>query len=154
MRKIDSVVSGDSRRRRRSGVALIGALVTLGIVSALLASIGGLIAANRRQIEHRQQEIQVGWLARGGIELAAAGLLDAPDSYKGQSWKPIPRSEVRIAVEREKGSKDAFRVVSEARYPTTMRTAAARWITRRLRRVVDGDRVRIEVSAAEEPAKR
>ena len=140
--------------RRRRGMALVAALVTLAIVSTLMASIAWHITANRRMAEHRRHRIQAGWLARGGLELAAAGLLGDPERYKGESAKPIEQSQVRITVEPEAGSKDVYKVVSEARYPTNMRNVVVHSVTRRMHRVVDGEQVRIEVLAEKAPAKR
>jgi hypothetical protein len=154
MRQVFSSALAGRPGGRRRGIALVGALAALMLVSAMMASIGWHMAANRRMAEHRQDEIQAGWLARGGIELAAIGLLDAPDKYKGETAKPAPRSEVRVTVEREEGAKDVFRVVSEVRYHADVRTRVVRSIERRLRRVSDGSKVRIEVLPAKKTVAR
>jgi type II secretory pathway pseudopilin PulG len=139
--------AGPGREPRR-GVALVGVVVVLAVVSAMMVSISWNIVANRRQAEHRRQEIQARALAASGIELAVAGLLGDADRYKGETFKPIPHAEVRITAEREEGARDVFRVVSEVRYPTDIPNNLKLSVERRLRRVTDGDQVRIEMLPA------
>lgn len=132
------------RRHSRLAVALMEALVALAVASVLMGTITWQVLANRRWIEHRQHQQQSQWLARAGVELAADRLLNAA-AYRGETLSPIPNSEVKIVVQPEAGEAGAFRVVSEARYPTDIKETVARSVTRRFRRVVDGERVRLEV---------
>jgi len=153
MRRASSAAGSPGHRARR-GVALLGAVAALVVVSALVATAGWHVLLNRRLAERREHQLQAGWLARAGVELATARLLGDPEGYAGESAEPVARSQVRVTVEREKGSSETFRVVSEARYPTDGRGVVVRELTRRLRRVSEGGRVRLEVLPAEEPASR
>jgi hypothetical protein len=129
-------------------------VAALVVVSALVATAGWHVLLNRRLAERREHQLQAGWLARAGLELAAARLLGDPEGYAGESAEPVARSLVRVTVQREKGSPDTFRVVSEARYPTDARGVVVRELTRRLRRVSEGGRVRLEVLPPEGSASR
>lgn len=129
----------------RHAAALIEALVALAAASVLMGTITWQVLANRRLVEHRQHQQQSQWLARAGVELAADRLLSGAGEYRGENLSPVPKSELKIAVHPEPGKKGVYRVVSEARYPTDIKESVARSETRRLRRMLDGDRVRVEV---------
>jgi type II secretory pathway component PulK len=145
-------VAGRWGSRSRRGAALVGVLVALALVTVLMATVGWHMVANRRLAEHRQQQLQADWLARAGIEMAVARLLSDPGGYRGETLEPVSRSQVRITVEGERGGANRFRLVSEARYPTGDRyRVVVRSLSCRVRRVTDGDRVRIEVVPAREP---
>jgi hypothetical protein len=118
-------------------------LLLLAVIAMLLAAISWQIAANRRRAEHRQHQLQAAWMARAGVELACARLLTDPADYQGETVEPMPRSQVRIKVQKEKG--DRFLITSEGRYPADAHAAVVRSITRRVQRTADGDRVVIEV---------
>src|SRR4051794_17799207 len=134
----------------RRGVALIGALVALSVVSVVLVATGWHFAANRRLAERRQHQLQAAWLARAGVELAAGRLLTDPGEYTEESVELLPRSRVRLTVRREPGAPNSFRVVSEARYPADAPTAVVRSLTRLVRRKAGGAGVRLEVAVAGE----
>src|SRR5918911_63539 len=99
-----------ARRGPRRGVALLAALVTLSLVSVVLVAVSWQITANRRLAERRQHQLQADWLARAGVELAVGRLLADPDKYTGESVELLPRSQVRIQVQKEPGVANAFRV--------------------------------------------
>jgi hypothetical protein len=130
-------------RKRRRGAALLLTLVTLAVLSTLLAAIAWQIVANRRHLERRHYRYQSHWLARAGVELAAARLLADP-AYRGESATPIPQSKVKIEVRRDATSADLFHITSEARYPDESREPVVRSVSRDFRRVQDGDKVRLE----------
>ena len=140
-------------RGSRRGMALIGVLVALALVTALLAAIGVHLMANRRLAEHRQHQLQAEWLARAGVELGIARLLTDPDGYTGETVEPIPSSRVSIRVKKESGAANHFDVVSEAIYPASSRDRVARSLKCRVRRVIDSGRVRIEVVPPAAPTK-
>jgi hypothetical protein len=142
------------RGRRPRGVALLAVIVTLVILSSMLAAIGWQIMVTRRVIEHRGHELQATWLARSGIEHVAAQLLSRtnPDGPADIELKLIERSvlNVRITEEGTSGpSARVYRVSSEARFPNYSRAPAVRTETRRYRRVVDGGAVRLEALSLE-----
>lgn len=128
----------------RRGLALLGALVVLGLIAALMATIAALMVANRRLEERREASLQAGWLARAGVELAIARLLERPDNYTGETVEPIAQAKVQISV-KPADDKDTFQVTSEARYPSDGPTAATRTLTLRVRRTTAEGKVRAEV---------
>jgi hypothetical protein len=142
-----------SRNTPRRGVAAIWALVVLSVLTTVLAATTWQVMAGRRLLDRRQDQLQAAWLARAGVELAAARLLTNPAGYKGESLELIPGSQIRIEVRSEPGSPDIFLVTSEARKPKDGSRPVVRSVTHRLRRSTEKDRARIEVLAGEEPAK-
>jgi type II secretory pathway pseudopilin PulG len=124
----------------------MGALVALAVLSLLLATIGWHFVTNRRLAQRREHQLQAAALARAGVELAVGRLLTDPEKYTGESVTLLPQSQVSIKVEREPGTPDTFRVVSEARYPTDTPETVLRALTRCVRRHPDGPRVRVEVT--------
>src|SRR5947209_6972757 len=105
-------------RPGRRGVAAVWALVILIVLTALMANITWLHLAGRRVLDQRHRQLQAEWLARAGLELAAARLLANPAGYSGETVTLLPASEVRILVQPEAGSRDRFQVTSTATYPT------------------------------------
>src|SRR3712207_7958798 len=53
----------------------------------------------------------------------------------GETVSPVPRSEVRVVVEKDPGRPDVYRVRCEARYGVGDRETAARAVVRTLKRV-------------------
>ncbi len=104
--------------RRRPGLVSLWAVLVLGIIGSLCAVVTMQGLAQRRLVEHRQEQLQAEWLANSGLELAAERLRADPAGYQGETVAPIPRSRVQITVEALKDRPDTYRVSSEARYPT------------------------------------
>jgi hypothetical protein len=133
--------------RSRRGVALLWALVVIALLTALVGTLIAQIRASRRQLEHRQNQLQVEWLVRAGLELAAARLLSNPASYKDESLKLIEHSQVNIKAETDARTPDTFQVSSQANYPTDSPEAVEFSLARRFRRLIEKDRVRLKVVA-------
>jgi hypothetical protein len=129
----------------RRGAALVVAVIILALVALLLTAIAWQVRANRRHGDRREHQLQADWLARSGVELAAARLLDDPAGYRGEAVEPIPQGRVRIEVQEEPDG--SFDITSEASYPADDRAVVVRTSTRHVRRITDGDRVRLEVVA-------
>ena len=132
------------RRRPRKGGAVMWALVVLTFVSAMSLAALGQFGTARRLLDTYAHRTQAAWLARSGVELAAARLLAEPDGYTGETVKPVPGSEVRIAVEKDPAEPDVYRVQCEARFPSDSRLAVRQLIRRTLKRVSDPKGTRIE----------
>jgi hypothetical protein len=128
----------------RRGVATFWVLVVLAVLTAVLGTITCQFLAGRSLVERRQNQLQARWLARAGVELAAARLLADPGGYKGETVEVVPGGKVRIEVRAESGSPDTFVVRSEGRFPAVER-GVTRSEERRFRRTVEKDRVRLEV---------
>src|SRR5580704_14652573 len=78
-----------SKSCRRRGSVMIGVLVSLTIVTALVAGwTSDCISriAKSRQAEHR---LQADWLAESGLDRAAARLA-ANRGYRGEDWTIAP----------------------------------------------------------------
>ena len=129
---------------RRRGLAAVWALVVLAVITILMTLITWQSLAGLRQADRRDHQLQAEWLARSGLELATARLL-ADDDFKGETLEPVPRSRVTITVETKPDAPGVFHVTSEARYPAEGRLSVVRTATREVRRVVEKERVRIEV---------
>src|SRR5262249_53708935 len=123
-----------TKPHHRNGVALLGALVTLAVLSLLSAAIGWQILASRRILEHRHWELQASWLARAGVERAAAQLLTDPGGYDGEVEEIIPLSNVRIEMRPMPDLPGIYEVTSESHYPTDSVDLVVRTATRRFRR--------------------
>jgi hypothetical protein len=128
------------------------ALVALAVLFVVLAAVAWQGIASRRMLGRREEQLQAQWLARAGLEMAAARLLSNPAGYQGESLAIIPRSLVRIEVESKGQSKDVFHATCEARFPADDPRPSVRVLTRRFRRVIEKDRARLEVVADEAAA--
>jgi hypothetical protein len=126
-------------------VALVIVLAILAMISLFMATITAQILSNRRTVEHRGQQLQAALLARAGIERACSRLLSDPAKYTGESIELIPNSQLHIGIQPDPKSKDTFLITSEAYYPADNPHGVKRLLARRLQRVADGPRVRIEV---------
>lgn len=128
----------------RRGVAAIWALVVLSVLTVVMALATWQTLAGHRQAERRQYQLQAEWLARSGVELAAARLLAAAD-YKGETVELMERGQVRITVQAEDKVPGMFRITVEARYPAEEKGVVLRTASRTFRRVTEKGRVRLEV---------
>ena len=128
----------------RRGVATLWVLIIMLSVSALLAVIAWQSLAGRRWLDQRQKRIQADWLARAGIELASARLLENSADYKGELIEPMPGAKILIEIKSAPGPAKILTVTSEARFPTDDQQPVMRTLTRRFRRVVEKDTVRLE----------
>jgi Tfp pilus assembly protein PilX len=138
---------GDVSPRR--GVALVIVLAILSMISLFMVTITAQILSNRRTVEHRGQQLQAALLARAGIERACSRLLFDPAKYTGESIELMPNSQLHIEIQPDPKSKDTFLVTSEAFYPADNPHGIKRLLARRLHRVSDGPRARVEVQPAD-----
>ena len=128
---------------RRQGAALMGVVVTIAVLTVLLAAITWQNVANRKLVQRRHHQLQSAWLARSGVESAVARL--AKDAaYKGEDSKPMESAKVKITVVPDKGQANVFHITSEARFPDNNTEGVVRSVSRRFRRIVDGDKVRMQ----------
>jgi hypothetical protein len=132
-------------------MALIFVVVVVMICSALLVSLTTQMVAAHRLLDRRERQQQSLWLARSGLERAAARLLQDP-KYRGETTDLIPLGEVRVTVVSDKKAADAFHITSEARFPKDLREHVVRSLTRSYRRLQDGSSVRLEVVRLETAA--
>ena len=114
MIRLASVQSG--RTVRRKGGAFLIVLVALALVGIAMSTTAWRMTASRRFLDRRHQELQAQWLARSGIEMAAALLLSVPGQYAGETAELLANSTVRIRVT-PIAAPDRYRVISDALYP-------------------------------------
>lgn len=119
------------------------ALVVLTLLAVMMTLITRQGLTALRLVERRQQQLQAEWLARSGIELAAARLLAAPDSYEGESVQPIPGSKVTITVTKKESSQGVYSVAAEARYPFDESNVVVRTASRSFRLVTEKATTRV-----------
>ena len=100
-------------RTPRRGVLLLTGLVLLAAIAIVLGSLTWQSVTQRRLLAQRERQLQAEWLARGGIERAAA-LTSAGKKPTDETWKPLATAEVRLQVTEKDGT---YRVRSEAIYP-------------------------------------
>lgn len=136
---------GSNGRRRRAGVAVLWALIVLGVLAVTSAAAAWQFTAARRVLERRQYKVQALWLARSGGELAAARLLADPNGYAGEEVEPIPEGRVKIAVEKDAARPDGYRIKCEAQYPATGPGSMAAVLTWTATRRTNPDGVRLEL---------
>jgi type II secretory pathway component PulK len=120
-------------------------VVALAVLSIILGAATWQILAHRRTLQRQLNEGQAVWLARAGIERAAARLLADPSGYTGESPELIPHSQLRVTVQRAKDQAETFEVTSEARFPTDNPNPVVRSLSRRFRRAVEDEGTRLAV---------
>jgi hypothetical protein len=124
-------------------VASIWLLFVLALLTLLFALVAKDQLLSRHALASRGNQLQASWLARTGVEIAAAHLLDKKDTWKGETFELFPGGKVRVEVKSVKGSGDVFDVVSEGNFPAADARAPRETITRRFRRVVEEGRIRL-----------
>ncbi len=132
---------------QRKGVALIMALVAMALVTIVMTTLVAQIVAQRRLVQQRQRGLQAEWLARAGVELAAARLLDAPTAFSDDKQELLPDTKLKIVV--EKSGADSFVVAVEAQVGLQDGPAVFRESSARFRRSEKGGAVRLEAVAGE-----
>lgn len=125
----------------RRALISVWVLVVLSVLTALTATATWQYLAGRRMLRDRQQAQQATWLARSGIELAAAHLLADPN-YRGEKLTPLEDSQVQVEV--TVGKDGQLEVTATARYPAS-KQPHVRTATRVFRRMADNEKTRLEV---------
>jgi type II secretory pathway component PulK len=126
----------------RKGIALLMALVAMAIVTLAMTMLVTQIVAQRRLVQQRQRQLQAEWLARAGVELAAARLLDSAAAFSDDKQEVLPDTKLKIAV--EKSGADAFTVAVEAQVGLQDGPAVFRRVNARFRRSDKSGAVRLE----------
>jgi Tfp pilus assembly protein PilX len=127
---------------RRRGIILIMALVLMAVLTVILSVVTMQIISQRQVARQRQRHLQAEWLARAGIELAVARLLDSPSAFTDDKEELVPASKLTIAV--EKTDKDVFSVSVEAVVGLDEGASVAHAAGRRFRRSESDGTVRLE----------
>ncbi len=83
MKSVSRKPSRASHNRR--GAALIVAMICTVLVTLMLGTMVKITLTRAQQARHREQALQVEWLAEAGLERARAMLTAQPD-YQGETW--------------------------------------------------------------------
>jgi len=87
-------------KHHRKGAALIMAIVAMAAVTIILSVIVTQVVAQRQMVRQRHRQMQAEWLARAGVELAAARLLQSAEPFKDDDQEFVTDSKVHVAVEK------------------------------------------------------
>jgi hypothetical protein len=114
----------NTQRERRSGVALVMAILCLTILLMVFGSLTRMAFAERGQVRAEERRLRAGWLAESGLERAWARHSLSP-SYRGETWTLSPKTlggrdgaTVRILVEPVRDDPSHLRVSARADYPS------------------------------------
>jgi type II secretory pathway pseudopilin PulG len=95
-------------------LAVVYALVVMSILGLLMTFIARQAAAARRLQDGRLAKLQATWLARAGLETAAARLWERGEPFSEELTDVAPGGRVTLRVEPAPGPPGTFRVISEA----------------------------------------
>ncbi len=130
---------------KRKGFALITALIVMAVLAIVLTVVTMQIVAQRNLLRQRERQLQADWLARAGVELAAARLLDSPMEFSEERSDLAPAGKVKIDV---KKSADVFVVSAEAEVGLAGEKAVIRAAIGRFRRTDSGGVIRLQTVPA------
>jgi hypothetical protein len=125
---------------KRPAMAIIVVLVAMAVLTVILTVVTMQIVAQRRVVSQRHRQLQADWLARAGIEHAAARLLASPADYKDDKQELLPDTKLSITVEKAAG--EVYAVTADARVGVEG-TPVARSASVRFRRTESGGMVRL-----------
>lgn len=132
-----------SYSQRRQGLAIVMALAVMAVLTVVLSVVTLQIVNQRKLMVQRQHQLQSEWLARAGIEVAAARLLDSAVAFTDDKQQLVPDSKLDIVV--EKLRQDEYTVVVEAEVGRPdEHLKRARSASARLRRSVSKEGVRVQ----------
>ncbi len=115
----------------RTGAALMFSLVTLAILTTLMAVTMRQMTARRKLLALQQAKLQADWLARSGIEYAIARLLAETKPFTTELDTLIAHYHLSVSVQPVSGQPATFRIVSTASFQPEGLTAIRR-VERRL----------------------
>jgi Tfp pilus assembly protein PilX len=116
--------------RNRRGIAAVWVLVVFAVFTVLSAGLLRQAVYGRRAQAAREARAQATWLARSGVELAAARLAADGDRYTGEEVKPLPGSVLTITAAPDGTTNGAFRVTVEARFHPPAGSPVVRTVSR------------------------
>ena len=131
----------------RRGAILIMAIVAMAVLSVVLTVLVAQVVAQRQMVRQRHRQLEAEWLARAGVELAAARLLQSSNAFDDAKQVLLPDSKVRILVEKAEG--ESFNVTVEAEVGLADGRSVRRDVTSRFRRTEKDGAVKLERVSAE-----
>jgi hypothetical protein len=127
---------------RRIGVALVLALAVMAVLTVVLSVLAVQVVSQRQMVRQRHKQLQADWLARAGVELAAARLLKNPGGFNEVHNELVPDATVRVTVEKTDG--DDYLVTADAAVSAEEGSPVERTASARFRRTESGGLVRLE----------
>ena len=121
---------------RRRGITLILALVLMATLTVIFAVLTIEVVSQHRMLAGRQRQLQASWLARSGVELAVARLLEKPGAFVEDNKDLLPDALVRVEV--KEAEKDKFLINVDVRLGEEDERPVAATTSRRFRRT-EGD---------------
>lgn len=128
-------------KTKRKGVALITALVVMAVLAIVLAVVTVQVVAQHNLLRQRERQLQADWLARAGVELAAARLLDSPKEFSEERRDLAAAGKVKIEV---KKAGEIFVVSAEADAALPEEKPVIRTAGSRFRRTDQGGVIRLQ----------
>jgi hypothetical protein len=130
-------------RAGRKGIAIVMALVLIATLAVIFSVVATQIVAQRQVLRQRHRQLQADWLARAGVELAAARLLAGAAAFSEEKQDLLPDSKVRISV--DKIGQDSYVVAVEAQVGEVDEPPMVRTAKRSFRRTEENGVVHLRV---------
>jgi uncharacterized membrane protein len=129
--------------KARRGLALLVVFAVMAVLSVVLATVTFNAVAQRNMAQQRQHRLQADWLARAGIDLAAARLLEKPAAFTEELTELVPGAKVGIVV--ADLGKGEFSVTADAESGRDEELLVVRSAIRHFRRTEENGSTRLEV---------
>ena len=127
---------------RRKGIALVMALVVMAALAVILSVTAMQCLAARQMLRLRQRQFQAEWLARAGVESAAARLLSSPAGFTEDKQEILPDAKVQVVV--EKTAEDVYVITADAELGAKEEPPVARTTRARFRRTDSDGMIRLQ----------
>lgn len=126
----------------RSAMATLWAIAILSVLGLISIGMINYLATDLKMVRHAEYQMQAQALAQGGLELAIERFLRDPRNLQLESPRLLEKSSLEIKIHPVRQN-DQIQVRVEARYPTDSQEAYTAILERRLRRTVEGGKVKI-----------
>jgi hypothetical protein len=118
------------------------ALVVMASLAVILSVTAMQCFAARQMLDLRHRQLQADWLARAGVELAAARLLGSSGTFTEDKLDLLPDAKVHIAV--EQSGQDVFTITADAEVGAKEEAPVARTARGRFRRMDNDGVIRLQ----------
>ena len=118
--------------KTRRGFVLIVTIMIMAVLTILLSVVTMQVLSQRRLVQQRQRQLQTQWLARAGVEIAAARLLDKAAGFSDENKDLLPDAKMHIVV--EKSTDDVYAVTVEVVMQGELEAPVVRTMNARFRR--------------------
>jgi type II secretory pathway component PulJ len=126
----------------RNGAAVLVALIVMALLAVLMSVVAVQVASQRRLIQQRHHQLQATWLARAGVELAVARLLENAADFHEDKLDLVADSKLNIVV--KKSEPDFYLVTVEAGVGAQNESSVVRTESVLFRRTEVGGLIRLQ----------